>query len=164
MQTQYKGFTISSVTVYPDATRFYVEPANASNGINPDGYPTMGHAKGAITKSLKLFSPSEAVKAPSKEAMTKAAQAFGEKLFSKEKPSMASVVAQHIKQCIKATPSRNKREGKYTGNLLGKQTRQGKRKPMPAALDLPVPGCYAALWAQSANRYALVRQGLGHAI
>jgi hypothetical protein len=49
---EFKGFKIEFISngLNIDSGRYFVSPANAYNGINPNGYATMGGAKGAITK------------------------------------------------------------------------------------------------------------------
>jgi hypothetical protein len=58
MQTiEYKGFSIAEID-----GKFYVHGAAymQAKGIRADGYPTMNHAKGAITKALKAAEATEA--------------------------------------------------------------------------------------------------------
>lgn len=163
--TQYKGFTILFAPTMHGGTvsdRYNV----LGDTFNPDGYPTANHAKGAITKHLKAVEAEQAALSADFDTAKESLAAKGNPHLppvADVVPSMASVVAAHIRECIKATPSRNKREGRYTGNLLGKQTRQGKRKPMPASAGYPVPSFYAATWAQGAARYNRIRAGLSNA-
>lgn len=113
---EYKGFTIEIVSYDGIGTvtfRFFVK----GEGFKTEGYPTLNHAKGAITNFLK---------AQEKEAVD-----------SKLDAAIRLVdIANHLDHVIahKTMPvelvkaSRNKREGHYFGKIAGVENRGSPRK------------------------------------
>lgn len=113
---EYKGFTIEIVSYDGIGTvtfRFFVK----GEGFKTEGYPTLNHAKGAITNFLK---------AQEKEAVD-----------SKLDAAIRLVdIANHLDHVIahKTMPvelvkaSRNKREGHYFGKICGSEHRGKTRK------------------------------------
>lgn len=115
---QYKGFTIFAANRDGNGTRYFVE----GTGFKAEGYPTLNHAKGAITNHLKAQEMKAAIAA---EVFPAEAQA---ELENEGLSHLTQVLAHHGLISKAATQSRNKREGHYFGKIAGVEHRGSPRK------------------------------------
>jgi len=113
-EIQYKGFTIFWLVAPDMSKRFYIEGAEWAKAV---GYPTLNHAKGAITNFLKT-------------QVTDAKADFAIRMVDVAN-HLEHVVAHHAivatEPVERIVPSRNKREGKYAGKGWGKHYRSGSQ-------------------------------------
>lgn len=119
--TEYKGFTIArnAAVLFPEGknVRFYVTDGtdwHVVPGFRPDGYPTLNHAKGAITNYIKAYVP---------PADHEALEEQADNEFWDDVAAMAEA-DEEADTSVPVRQSRNKREGRYMMKRHGRHVRR----------------------------------------
>uniref|UniRef100_A0A183CQI2 KTSC domain-containing protein n=1 Tax=Globodera pallida TaxID=36090 RepID=A0A183CQI2_GLOPA len=120
---EYKGFTIEIVSydgIGSVSFRFFVK----GEGFKTEGYPTLNHAKGAITNFLKAHSVERKNVVMPEGFASAVIQNTDSYKLSHNTPWPVPAA----KQAEPVLSSRNKREGHYFGKVAGEQHRGKTRK------------------------------------